>query len=213
MAAKKATRARASSSCRIFGWHFGAVHPLAWSCWSAIQRPPHLSFQHCNFGLISSLLLPLRSVTELSAPLLLVWRAHVEHRQSPKQTLPRDQHRLPTPPRASPPLRVCNSRQSTRPPFLSLSSPSPITAMVIKRFSDLTKKVPSNPFKNFGSSSSEAARPAAASEEDVGSGLDTPEANVGRAVVSPLEARCRWGNMLMCLNRDSSANLAGRTMW
>jgi hypothetical protein len=63
--------------------------------------------------------------------------------------------------------------------------------MVIKRFSDLTKKVPSNPFKNFGSSSgsSEAARQSAPSEEDVGAELDTPEANAGRGVVSPSQAR------------------------
>jgi hypothetical protein len=68
--------------------------------------------------------------------------------------------------------------------------------MVIKRFSDLTKKVQSNPFKNFGSgsgNSSEAQRNGGASEEDVGSGLDTPEANVARGVVCYLEPHKQLG--------------------
>jgi hypothetical protein len=56
--------------------------------------------------------------------------------------------------------------------------------MVIKRFSNLTKKVPSNPFKNFGGgSSSEATRNGGVSDDEVGPELDTPEANAGRGVV------------------------------
>jgi hypothetical protein len=84
--------------------------------------------------------------------------------------------------------------------------------MVIKRFSNIlgNKKLPSNPFRNNGGSSSDAARTGPISDDEAIPELDTPEANAGRGVVGHLEAPLRAGQCANAPNRDFSANLVGR---